>query len=440
MDLPGAKTNDWDVLVAGAGPAGLAAALAAARAGARTLLVEKKPRPGRKLLVSGSGRCNLSHGGLLADFLDHYGQAGRFLKPALHGFTNAQARSFFEDRGVPILEEEGGKLFPVSGRAGDLLAVLLAEVQGAGVELRLSTALVSLEALAPDAGGPGFAARLAITPPPGNAATTLDLTVGRAVLALGGASYPTTGSDGTGYAIPKALGHRIVPVAPALTPLIVKDFPVASLAGRSLQDRALRVWRSGATVAKGRGDILFTHKGLSGPGILDLSRSILPGDELGIELVGASQEEIEALLLEGARDHGKRLVRSLCEPLGLPSRLLELLLDLFLGKSADGRESRASSLSREGRKALAASLAELRVPVAGLGGWEEAMVTRGGVDLGEVSPKTMESRILPGLFFAGEFLDIDGDTGGYNIQAALSTGRLAGQSAARGLGSVASPY
>lgn len=402
------------------------AAIWAARAGARTLLLEKKPSPGRKLLVSGSGRCNLSHGGPIADFLDHYGKAGRFLRPALYGFTNTDTRAFFEEGGVPILEEEGGKLFPVSGRARDLLDVLLAQAGAAGVEIRNGASLTSLQVLEPGAGGPTFLAT----------SETFEIRARRVVLALGGASYPVTGSDGKGYAIPQALGHSLVAVAPALAPLLVTAFPVASLAGTALPDRALRVWRDEVVVARGRGDVLFTHRGLSGPGILDLSRSVLPGDELGLEVSGLGSEEIEAILVAGARDHGKRLVRTLCADISaaganvaVPSRLLDLILE----RALPDQEARASSLSREARKELAAALWELRIPVAGLGGWDEAMATRGGISLEELSPKTLESRLIPGLFFAGEFLDLDGDTGGYNIQAAFSTGRLAGLSAARGL-------
>jgi predicted Rossmann fold flavoprotein len=431
-------TETWDVLVAGSGPAGLMAAIAAARAGAATLLLEKKPQPGRKLLVSGSGRCNLSHGGELPDFLDRYGPAGRFLKPALHAFSNEDARAFFEERGLAIIEEEGGKLFPASGRAGEVLAVLLGEAREAGVELRVSSALVSLE---PGPDGEGFLAQVGLAGPgaPGGPAApqARAIRARKVILALGGASYPVTGSDGKGYAIPKALGQPMVAAAPALAPLLVTAFPVGLLAGASLRDRALRVLRGGRTVAKGRGDVLFTHRGLSGPGVLDLSRSVLPGDELGIQVCLMDEGEIDGLLLAGARDHGKRLVRSLvgAEALGgadeaggaVPARLLDLLVELRAGD----REARASSLSREARKALASSLAELRLPVAGLGAWDEAMVTRGGVGLDGVNPKTMESRIVPGLYFAGEFLDVDGDTGGYNIQAAFSTGALAGASAAR---------
>jgi len=406
------------------------AAIAGARSGARALLIEKKENAGRKLLLSGAGRCNLSHSGEIADFLANYGHAGRFLKSALYAFTNADARRFFEERGIRILEEETGKLFPVSGKARDLVDTLLAETLTASAEIQCRRALSRLEApQAPNAAFRAFCAPAASEAAADLVHAAVLIEAKRVVLALGGRSYPASGSSGEGYAIAEALGHRIVPTAPALSPLLVSGFPAASLAGTALADRALAVYRSGSKIARGRGDILFTHRGLSGPGILDLSRSVLPGDEIGIELCGRNTDWIDALVLEGARVHGKRLVRSLLEPFGLPSRLLQTIVGVSTGDS----EARAASLTKEARKRLAASLAELRMTVDALGDWDEAMATRGGVALDEVDPKTMESRIVKGLYFAGEMLDIDGNTGGYNIQAAFSTGFLAGSSASRSL-------
>jgi predicted Rossmann fold flavoprotein len=420
-----------DVLVVGAGPAGLMAAISAARGGASTLLAEKGAAPGRKLLVSGLGRCNLSHAGPTADFLDHYGGAGRFLKPSLYAFNNADTKRFFEERGLSLIEEDNGKVFPASGKARDVLELLLAELKAAGAVLLPRSRLLSVE----KAEGEGFSLRFAPpVPDPGGLPAAGEggrtVVASRLILSLGGASYPGTGSTGDGYAIAASLGQPLRDTGPALTPLLVSSFPVASLAGTALPDRGLAVWRGGSRVARGRGDLLFTHRGVSGPGVLDLSRSVLPGDELGVGIADAGPEEVEALLLEGAREHGKRLVRSLLEPLGLPSRLVELLV----ARAAGSADARASLLSKEARKRLVADLVELRFPVDALGGWDEAMATRGGVALEGVNPKTMESRILPGIYFAGELLDIDGDTGGYNLQAAFSTGRLAGISAASSLG------
>ncbi len=433
----------YDVLVVGAGPAGLFAAIAAAGAGARVLVLEGMPNPGRKLLASGSGQCNLTHGGELRDFLAHYGSssrvgASRFLRPSLYGFSNRDLASFAEDRGVPLEATEGGKVFPVSRRAKDVRDLLLREAQGLGAELWTGARLRDLRRL-PERFDAEIERR---------EAEREVLSSSSVVLATGGASWPATGSTGDGYALAAALGHHIVEPGPALTSVQVQGAafaPFVSCAGLALPNAPVTVIRGGQgkrPVARGAGAVLFTHRGLSGPGVLDLSRAIRPGDTLLLPLADLSQasaagaakesgnlDGVDARLREELDAHGKRGIVRVLSSFGLAESLARALLQAH-GMDV---EIKAALLSREKRRSLAASLAlpGHPFPVASLGGWEEAMATRGGVDLDEVDSKTMESRLVPGLYFAGELLDFDGDSGGYNIQAACSTGRLAGASAAR---------
>lgn len=415
----------YDVVVVGAGPAGLFAGIGAAHAGARVLVLECSRSPGRKLLISGSGQCNLTHDGPIAAFIDRYGEHGRFLRSALFAFDNEAVRTFFARSGLPLETTEGGKVFPVSRRAADVLAILLKTLRAAGVELQPRSRVSSIGPCAE-----GFAVAV-------DDSRTLTRSV---VLATGGRSYPRTGSSGDGYALAASLGHRIIEPAPALTPIRVRigpdrdslepDFkPFLDCAGIAVRDATITVVRDGRKAASGRGDLLFTHEGLSGPGILDLSRSIEAGDTLRVSLGdgGRSFEEVEGSLLAELGEHGGRgIVRSL-QALGVPERLARALL------AANRIDQRivGAVLSREQRRVLVAAIAGggdagFPVIVDRLGSWDEAMATRGGVDLAEVDPKRMESRLVPGLFFAGEVLDIDGDTGGFNIQAAISTGMLAG--------------
>lgn len=435
----------YDLIVAGAGPAGFFAALSAASRGASVLLLERMDSPGRKLLASGSGQCNLTHGGPISDFLDHYGSpaAARFLRPSLYGFSNADLRAFFEERGMPLEETEAGKVFPVSRSARDLLRVLREEARSSGVRLAISSRLVGIGQaigqgrdfeLAVERSGEGAAQGAAQ-----GAATASGLSAAEPlrcralVIATGGSSYPGTGSTGDGYRLAASLGHGIAEPAPALTPFYVPSAafePFADCAGIALRGCAVALFRSGKKVAAGRGDVLFTHRGLSGPGILDLSRHAAPGDEVRLAPVPGFQDAQAAdySLLRELEAHGARSALRVLQGYGLPESLCRALL------AAAGADpaAKAAALPKTARRFIAGGLCSsggFPFPVERLGGWKEAMATRGGVLLSEVDPRTLESRLVPGLHFAGEVLDIDGDTGGYNIQAACSMGRLAGLSA-----------
>lgn len=430
----------YDLIVAGAGPAGFFAALSAASRGASVLLLERMESPGRKLLASGSGQCNLTHGGPISDFLDHYGSpaAARFLRPSLYGFSNADLEAFFEERGVPLEETEAGKVFPASRSARDLLRVLREELRSAGVRLATSSRLVGIGRaagegrgfeLAVERGGAGAA------PEASGLSAAEPLGCRALVLATGGSSYPGTGSTGDGCRLAASLGHGIAEPAPALTPFYVPSAafaPFADCAGIALRGCAVALFRSGKKVASGRGDVLFTHRGLSGPGILDLSRHAAPGDEVRLAPVPGFQdaEAADRSLLGELEEHGARSALRVLQGYGLPESLCRALL---AAAGAD-QAAKAAALPKAARRFLAGGLSSsggFPFQVERLGGWKEAMATRGGVLLSEVDPKTLESRLVPGLHFAGEVLDIDGDTGGYNIQAACSTGRLAGISACR---------
>ncbi|WP_321992203.1 NAD(P)/FAD-dependent oxidoreductase [Marispirochaeta aestuarii] len=396
-----------DIAVIGGGPAGLFAALRAARRGNLVRILEKMKSPGRKLLMSGSGQCNITHAGEVKDFLSRYGEAGRFLRPALFHLSPRDLLNFFEQRGISFETEEGGKIFPTSRRARDILDVLIRELEASGVELVHGMAVSSIKV---DRDGFTLMTRGEVIDP-----------VDRVILAAGGASYPSTGSDGSGFALAQQLGHSIVSPRPALTDAVIRDFDMEDLAGISLRNCRVLQYRNEQLQARLKGDFLITHTGFSGPVIMDASRNIYPGDVL-VPDFGGHGENTEEIVRRFAEENGKKQIKSLSRILSCPEALLEKLLI----RAGIPGEQRLGELSRKMRRLLAGIIAATPCTVDSIGDFQRARVTAGGVDRREISPRSMESRIVPGLFFAGEVIDIDGDTGGFNLQAAFSTGALAG--------------
>jgi predicted Rossmann fold flavoprotein len=398
-----------DVVVIGAGPAGLFCAFHAAMPGQRILLLEKNPDPGTKLLLSGSGQCNITHGGEIRDFLSHYGDHGKQVKPALFGFTNLDLIEFFSQRGLAMIEEENGKVFPKTLRSTDVLALLIEECKDRGVNLHCGEPVTIVTRTA---GG------FEITTPK----TTCFSPV--LVIATGGASYPKTGSTGDGYRISASLGQQVTEIAPALTPLLIRNYPFAALAGISFEGMQFSVWRAGKKLADYTGDVLFTHLGLSGPGILDASRNIHPDDVIKLSFVGnLKREEFVADLTNRVEENRNCQISTILAAYPIPERLNRKLLKL----SGIPDDLKCNHFSAEQRSRLITNCIQFPMTVEAPGGFTVAMVTRGGIALDGVNLKTMESKSIPNLYFAGEVLDIDGDSGGYNLQAAFSTGFLAGQ-------------
>ena len=417
-------------LVVGGGPAGLflagslAARLREVGLGAEeapVLLLEKGPKPGRKLLASGAGRCNLTNSGPIEDFLPRYGERGRFLRRALTAFDNAALVAWFVDRGLDCVAEEGGKVFPASGRALDVLSVLRAECASLGVRTACGRRVSSL---APSGTG-GFLVGLRSAEPGGDRGES-SISSPRVALTTGGRSYPALGSEGEGYALAAALGHRIVEPRPALTALLSSEPSLEGLEGLAFEACRFALRRGGRKLGDYSGPVLVTHEGLSGPGILDASRDLRAGDLLELDFSALGREGFKEALMKSLAASPRSQVRVLLGELGLPRRLA-LRLCTLAGLAED---CAAATLRREAREALVTLASAFPVKVDALAGWERAMVTAGGVDCSEVSSATLESRLAPGLWFAGEILDIDGDTGGFNLQAAFSTARLAAGSMA----------
>jgi predicted Rossmann fold flavoprotein len=404
-----AETKTFDVIIIGAGPAGLFAAITSAGKGLSVCLLEKKATPGLKLLISGTGQCNITHAGPVGDFLIHYGEKNRFVRPALYGFTNSDLVSFFEERGLPLKEVNEGKIFPGTLNSRDVLRVLMNECQEKKVTICYNSGVTGII----------------------KNAEYFDIYTSEShylaknvIIATGGRSYPSTGSTGDGYAIAQVLGHTVTDVAPSLTPVYIQDYFFSSCAGISLDQTTIHLYRNGKKIRQTVGDLLFTHKGLSGPGIIDFSRYLLPGDLLKLSMVDfKNTEEFEKDFLTEVSVNGKKLLKNLLTRYEIPERLIIAIFELheiYL-------ETKSADLDKKTRKLIVESLMELPFVVDRLGGFKEAMATRGGVNLSEVNLNTMESRIVKGLYFAGEVLDVDGDTGGYNIQFACSSGVLAGK-------------
>ncbi|MDR1960031.1 MAG: NAD(P)/FAD-dependent oxidoreductase [Planctomycetaceae bacterium] len=405
--------SNRQIVVIGAGPAGLMAAFAAAKKyKSGVLLLEKNDSPAKKLLISGSGRCNITHAGPISGFLPHYGGKDRFVKPALFRFTNTDLTKWMQHRGLPLKELHDGKLFPVTESARDvlqiLLNVLLTECSPL-VEVRYRAAVKNVKR-----SENGFLIQTA----------NEDFSAQNLVIATGGKSYPSTGSTGDGWNFARNLGHSIAEPAPALCPVTIRNYPFAGCAGLSFEKTRVQVQHHGKKTAENREDLLLTHRGFSGPVILDLSRYIHTGDTLRIAFTESEDTAFfERQFLERVAKTGRKTVKNLLASAYLPDRMTAVLLK-YLNIPDD---LAAANLGKAARKTLLRYLTDAPFIVEELGGYQEAMVTRGGVVLAEVNRNTMESRLVPGLFFCGEVLDIDGDTGGYNLQFAFSSGVLAGE-------------
>ena len=401
------------VVVIGAGPAGLFCALQAALPGHSILLLEKNKNPGTKLLLSGSGQCNITHSGDIREFLTHYGNHGKQVRPALFGFTNQDLIEFFRNRGLLMITEDNGKVFPRTRCSADVLDILVKECRKQGIIMRCDEPVTGVTRTPQ-----GFEIN--------TTAATYYTTM--LVIATGGASYPQTGSTGDGYMISESLGQPVTKTAPALTPVHIRNYPFAALSGISFESMHFSVWRSGKKVADRTGDVLFTHHGLSGPGILDASRDIHADDIITLSFVGTmKREEFVADFTKRAEENRSWQISTILAAYPIPERLNRKILIL----SGIPENLTCNHFSAEQRSRLITNCTQFPLIVSALGGFSIAMVTRGGVALEGVNQKTMESKIIPHLYFAGEVLDIDGDTGGYNLQAAFSTGFLAGQSICR---------
>jgi predicted Rossmann fold flavoprotein len=426
MQAPSDSTAP-DVIVIGAGAAGLMAAIRAAERGRRVILLEKNRKAGVKILMSGGTRCNITHDCGPDGIVEAFGSSGPFLYPALAALPPSELVAFFHADGVKTKVEPGGKVFPQSNSAADVLEALLSRLRRSGAELRLGEAVTKVE-------WDGKAFRVTTT--------KRDLVASRIVITAGGKSYPGSGTTGDGYAWLAAFGHMIQHPRPALVPLVSDEAWLHELSGVTVPDVVVRVLAApeAARAQRGhgkpgrrvtierRGAILFTHFGLSGPAILDVSRAVTDASgpterRLHIDFrPGSTVEELSRELQRAASADGKKLVMNVLAGC-LPKKLSQALI----GRAGISEERRAAEVLKAERAAIVNQVKQCEVCIKGSRGFEKAEVTAGGVSLDEVNPRTMESKLMPGLFIAGEILDLDGFIGGYNFQAAFSTGWLAGE-------------
>lgn len=421
------------VIVVGGGAAGLMTAGQAASLGAEVFLFEKKNRPGRKLRITGKGRCNLTNKTPLSEFIAHFGPNGRFLRQAFSQFFTADLVDFFGELGVSTVTERGGRVFPATGQAQDVVDALVRWVKDHGVTLHTQSPVEGLLVEGPRVVGVRVSENRVSQKKAGVSAPGRICRADAVVVATGGASYPGTGSTGDGYRLAKSVGHTIVPIRPALVPLETSGNIASRLQGLSLRNVTARVLVDGKKRAEQFGEMLFTHFGLSGPIILSLSKQVVDALRLGqsvtvsIDLKPALDErKLDARLLRDLDRFGKRQFRTLLKEL-LPSKLIPVCIDL----TSIPPHKVGHQITAQERKRLRSWLKDFRLEVTGHRSFSEAIITAGGIETQEIDPRTMASRLVEGLYFAGEVLDIDADTGGYNLQAAFSTGWVAGRSAGR---------
>ena len=410
------------ILIVGAGPAGLMAAISAAEKAAELqeevgiTVIDKNDAPGKKLNITGKGRCNLTNDCTLDEFLSNVPVNPRFLYSALSKFLPADTKAFFELHGVPVKVERGRRVFPVSDRAKDVTNCLVKTARSLGVRF-LQGKAVALES------DDGVVTGLQVETEKGKQT----LPCYSLILACGGASYPLTGSTGDGYALAAMAGHSLTEPKPSLVPLVSPDRFCVSCMGLSLKNVGLTFEKDGKTLYEEQGEMLFTHFGVTGPVILSASAHLRKGYpvNLHIDMKPALDEKtLDARLLRDFSENSNRDLRNCMNGL-LPAKMI----DPFLKRIRLDGAAKVNAVTKEMRETLLRSLKDICIPLSGTRPIAEAIVTSGGIPVKEIDPSTMRSKKADGLFFAGEIIDVDAYTGGYNLQIAFATGHSAGENA-----------
>ena len=405
-----------ETVVIGGGAAGLMAACAAADKGSRVTVAEKNERPARKLMITGKGRCNVTNNCDVDTLISNIPKNPKFLYSAFSQFNAQEVMRFFENNGVPLKTERGNRVFPVSDKAVDIVDALVSAAKKRGVKFLHASACDILT----DGG-----TVTGVVLENGDA-----LRADRVILCTGGKSYPLTGSTGDGYKMASKLGHTVTDIKPSLVPLTVHEGFCTRLSGLSLKNVTLSVFESGRKkpVFSEMGEMLFTHFGISGPLVLSASAHIRHIEKKQYTAVidlkpALSSEQLDKRIL---RDFSEELNRDFSNSLNklLPKSLIPVIVSL----SGIEGGTKVNNVSREQRRSLCEVIKNLTLHITGFRPIEEAIITRGGISVKEINPATMESKLVKGLFFAGEIIDVDAYTGGFNLQIAFSTGHLAGSS------------
>ncbi len=412
-------SKNQHVIVVGGGAAGIMAAGQAALSGAKVTLMEKKERLARKIAISGKGRCNLTNEAPIEDFIEHYPGNGKFLYGILREFDNRRLRQFMEEYGVPTKVERGGRVFPVSDEAETIVDALISFLHFAQVDVK--TGLQVEEVLLENGAVAGVKVQ-------GGRRYSGDAVI----LCPGGASYPGTGSTGDGFRFAEALGHHVITPRPALIPLTVRETWVKEVQGLALRNVEVSLRYGGKRQIALFGEMLFTHFGVSGPVVLSLSRwagdALRRGEKVEMEInlkPALSEEQLDARLQRDFQNVSNKHFKNGFDEL-LPKSLIPVIVKL----SRIDPEKPIHQVTREERKRIMQLLTALPLHVTGTLPIEAAIVTAGGVDVKEIDPKTMASKLIKGLYWGGEVVDVDGVTGGYNLQAAFAMGYRAGRAAA----------
>lgn len=405
------------VIVIGGGAAGLLAAGRAAELGSEVLLLEKNKMAGRKLLITGKGRCNVTNAGDINKFIENYSGNGQFLYSAFSRFFNQELEELLEAQGVSLKVERGGRIFPASDKSADIVDGLKKYALQNGVEMQLNKNIIGLVIKKGQVRG--------VETESGQ------LLADRVIVATGGKSYPATGSTGDGYLWSMEAGHTVVPPRPALVPLNTRETWVKEVQGLALKNVEVSIFKGDQLLGQDFGEMLFTHFGVSGPVILSLSRHVVRRDNQAFTLTinlkpALSEEKLDNRLQRDFQKYQRKQLKNALDEL-LPKNLIPIIIE----QSQISPDKFVHQITKLERAELLKTLQALTLTINGTRSMEEAIVTAGGISLKEIDPRTMESKVVKGLYFAGEVLDIDGLTGGYNLQAAFSTGYVAGESAAK---------